>query len=85
MNLFMQGAYMQMNYRCLSRLKGLSERNWCRKQVLEGRIHLLGTDMHRLDYRPPELAKSLEWLKKREGGAGGEIDDGKSFRNSGRR
>lgn len=61
------GAYMQMNYRCLSRLKGLSERNWCRKQVLEGRIHLLGTDMHRLDYRPPELAKSLEWLKKRGG------------------
>ncbi|MCQ4991596.1 hypothetical protein NE599_21825, partial [[Clostridium] symbiosum] len=38
-----------------------------RKQVLEGRIHLLGTDMHRLDYRPPELVKSLEWLKKRGG------------------
>ena len=28
---------------------------------------MLGTDMHRLDYRPPELAKSLEWLKKRGG------------------
>ena len=61
------GACMQMNYRCLSRAKGLAERAWCRKTVLEGNIHLLGTDMHRLDYRPPELEKTLAWLKKRGG------------------
>ena len=57
------GCYMQMNYRSLQ--GGLFDRDarWCRKQVLDGRIQFLGTDMHHKDYRTPEIGKSLGWLE----------------------
>lgn len=58
------GCYLQMNYRSLQ--GGMLDRNsrWCRKQVQEGRIDLLGTDAHHRDYRTPEIAKSLGWLER---------------------
>lgn len=62
--LIQAGAYMQMNYSSLTGLSHPVDRLWCRKAVKEGKIHLLGTDMHRLDYRPPELKKAAEWLQK---------------------
>lgn len=56
---------LQMNY---SSLEGNTmwnrEVRWCRRQVLEGHIHCLGTDMHRMDYRRPDITKSLKWLTK---------------------
>lgn len=57
------GCHMQMNYRSLQ--GGLFDRDarWCRKQVLDGRIQFLGTDMHHKEYRTPEIGKSLEWLE----------------------
>ena len=57
------GCYMQMNYRSLQ--GNLLDRNvrWCRKQVTDGRIQFLGTDMHHKDYRSPEIGKSLGWLQ----------------------
>lgn len=56
------GCWMQMNYESLEGHWYQSETRWCRRQVQEGRIQLLGTDMHRMDYRPPELREALEWL-----------------------
>lgn len=57
------GCYMQMNYRSLQ--GGLFDREarWCRKQVLDGKIQFLGTDMHHKDHRTPEIKKSLGWLE----------------------
>lgn len=53
---------LQMNYDSLKGNFLSSETRWCRKQILEGRIFLLGTDMHRLDFRPPDIKEPLAWL-----------------------
>lgn len=57
------GCKMQMNYESLQGHWYDREVRWCRRQVAEGVIHLLGTDMHRTDYRPPELAEARKWLE----------------------
>lgn len=57
------GCVLQMNY---SSLKGGlfdCEARWCRRQVRAGYISLLGTDMHRMDYRPPEIREPMKWLE----------------------
>lgn len=61
------GCMMQMNYRSLQ--GGIFDRNarWCRRQVLDGRISLLGTDAHHRDFRTPEIAGSLRWLERHAG------------------
>lgn len=60
------GCIFQMNYDSLQErgLRYQKEVNWCRRQVKSGQIRLLGTDMHRLDYRPPDTAGALKWLDK---------------------
>lgn len=62
------GCMLQMNYSSLEK-RGIwdQEVRWCRRQVLDGRIHLLATDMHRMDYKNPNLKESMEWLEKRVG------------------
>lgn len=57
------GCLLQMNYDSLNGHFYQPEVRWCRRQVEEGRIHLLGSDMHRMDYRPPEITEALKWLK----------------------
>lgn len=57
------GCWLQMNYESLVGHWFSREVRWCRKQVQDGWIHLLGTDMHRMDFRPPELAKAMEWMR----------------------
>lgn len=61
------GACMQMNFNSLTSVNHIGDRTWSRKVLLEGKIHLLGSDMHRLDYRPPQLEKAAAWLSKRGG------------------
>ena len=62
------GCRLQMNYSSLEG-NGIWNREvrWCRRQVLEGRIHILSTDMHRMDYRKPDVRASLGWLEKHVG------------------
>ncbi len=57
------GCLFQMNYGSLQGGYLNRDVRWCRRQVLAGRIHYLGTDMHRMDYRPPEIGGALEWAK----------------------
>lgn len=56
---------MQMNYSSLLG-KGVFNRDvrWCRAQVLGERVHYLATDMHRMDYRTPEVGEALKWLNR---------------------
>lgn len=71
--LIQAGAYMQMNYGSLAGssengmigMRHISDRRWCRRMVLTGCIHFLGTDMHRMDYRPPNVSETIEWLHKK--------------------
>ncbi len=58
------GCKMQMNYESLDGRFFDSEVRWCREQVKEGRIHFLGSDMHRLDFRPPNITGAINWLQK---------------------
>ncbi|MCI8269558.1 MAG: protein tyrosine phosphatase [Lachnospiraceae bacterium] len=58
------GCVFQMNYESLQGAWWEPEIRWCRKQVQQKRIHLLGTDMHRRDYRPPDIAGAMKWLEK---------------------
>lgn len=57
------GCLFQMNYHGLAGSRWQREVRWRRSQVLEGRIHFLGTDMHRTDYRPPEIEEAFQWLE----------------------
>lgn len=54
---------LQMNYESLQGKWFDREVRWCRRQVEQGMIDLLGSDMHRMDYRPPEFGEALKWLE----------------------
>ena len=41
-----------------------SNQRWCRRQVERGITDVLGTDMHRTDFRPPDTPGAQKWLKK---------------------
>ena len=56
------GCWLQMNYDSIQGSFFNSEVRWCRKQIQKGRIRLMGTDMHRLNFRPPDIKRALEWL-----------------------
>lgn len=58
-----KGCLLQMNYKSLQGRWFNKDVRWCRRQAAEGRIHLLGTDMHRTDFRPPVITEALEWLE----------------------
>lgn len=57
------GCKLQMNYESLNGHWFSSEVRWCRKQVTSGAVQFLGTDMHRTDYRPPQIKEALKWLE----------------------
>jgi protein-tyrosine phosphatase len=58
------GCKLQMNYDSLAGHWYQAEPRWCRRQIREGKIHLLGTDMHRIDFRPPNIEPALRWMEK---------------------
>lgn len=57
------GCLFQMNFDSLQGHWYQADVRWCREQVLEHRISLLATDMHRLDFRPPDIRRAMVWLK----------------------
>ncbi len=72
------GCIFQMNYGSLEGSWLHREVRWCRKQAVLGRIQLLGTDMHRMDYRPPEITGAFKWL---EGHVSQELVDRMTWKN----
>ena len=56
-----------MNYRSLEGSVVSSRTRWCRRQVLAGNIHFLGTDTHHADYRTPRIEKAAAWLVRHAG------------------
>lgn len=73
------GAYMQMNFGSLAGgIRHVKENLWCRKMVMDGNVQFLGTDMHRVDFRPPEIGKAVEWVCRK---CGEEREDELTFWN----
>ncbi|MCD8082709.1 MAG: protein tyrosine phosphatase [Clostridiales bacterium] len=58
------GCRLQMNFESLSGSLFDRDVRWCRRQFKEQRIDFMGTDMHRLDFRPPRIRDSLEWMQR---------------------
>ena len=58
------GAYLQANAGSI--LGGILDKTafWCRRAVMQGRIHFLASDMHNIGHRPPRLEAAAERLAK---------------------
>ena len=56
------GALFQMNYGSLK--GGIFNTNacWCKRQIKEGNISFMATDMHRIDSREPKVVDALSWI-----------------------
>ncbi len=57
------GCWLQMNFDSIQGNWLNPDVRWCRKQILKGRIRLMGTDMHRLDFRPPNIRQAMKWME----------------------
>ncbi|SEA81318.1 protein-tyrosine phosphatase [Oribacterium sp. KHPX15] len=62
------GAYIQLSTEPIGK-KGLGaffdeETKFVRDALRNGQAHFLGTDMHRMDTRPPVLDSATSWIKK---------------------
>ena len=62
------GVLIQLNYESLERSWADRSQRWCRKQLKDGRVHFLGTDMHNTGGRRPETEKAVKWMQKELGG-----------------
>lgn len=62
--LLQEGARLQMNYRPVGQKWYNETSRWCRKMLREENIHFLGTDMHNLGGRSPELLPALRWMRR---------------------
>ena len=59
------GVMLQMNYHSLEGSPLNRRARWCRKQILNGTIDLLGTDCHHAKMRSPEITEAMRWLEKK--------------------
>ena len=60
------GSYLQMN--AGSVIGGMfdSRASYCRKLIQSGYIHLLGSDCHNMEHRPPRMKDAVEALRKKK-------------------
>jgi protein-tyrosine phosphatase len=65
--LFHSGVWMQVTAGSLTGGFGRSARYWGEKMLDEGCIHLLATDAHDVNRRPPNLSQGREFAAKRVG------------------
>lgn len=58
------GVYIQLNYRSVGGKWYDEKTRWCRKMLKEGKVHLLGTDMHNTKTRCPDTRGADVWMDK---------------------
>ena len=63
-DLIQAGNFTQMNFSSLQGNPLHKNTRWCRRQVLDGNVHLLGTDMHHINQRTPDIKKAVSWLSR---------------------
>lgn len=57
------GAMMQMNYGPIGGKWYDETTRWCRKMLVEGNVHFLGTDMHNTGGRGPRTEAAMQWME----------------------
>lgn len=63
-DLIQTGALLQMNYKSIGGKWYEETTRWCRKMLKEGNVHFLGSDMHNMKTRKPELMEASRWMEK---------------------
>lgn len=58
------GAYIQISFSAITKGIFNKEGRCVRKWLKDGNVHFLGSDMHRIDKRPPDTLKAEEWIYK---------------------
>lgn len=58
------GALFQMNYGSIKGGIFDIDAYWCKRQIKNGYISFMATDMHRIGSREPDIANALRWLSK---------------------
>lgn len=66
-NLVRQGAWMQLTAGSLTGRFGRRPRYWAERMLDEGLVHILATDSHHIDKRPPLLAEGRDAAAQRVG------------------
>ena len=65
--LIKMGAKIQVNAGSLLGREGIKQMIWTRRLLKEGLVHVVASDAHDTESRPPELAKSADYLEKKLG------------------
>lgn len=68
-DLVKQGAWMQLTSGSLTGRFGRRPQYWAERMLDEGQVHILATDSHHIDKRPPLLAEGRDAAAKRVGDA----------------
>lgn len=58
------GAYLQVNFGSVGGGRFNGRARWCKRELAAGRVHFLGSDMHNLTSRRPELSQALSWMER---------------------
>ena len=61
------GARIQVNAGSILGHEGRKQAVWVRKLLRAGLVHIVASDAHDTEYRPPELEKCFQYLEKRYG------------------
>ena len=65
--LIKMGAKIQVNAGSILRREGLKQSLWVKKLIKEGLVHVVASDAHDTQSRPPELGKVAKYLKNKLG------------------
>lgn len=58
------GAYLQVNARSLNGGWTDKKARWCKKNLKNGLIHFIATDMHNTSGRAPDIGAAESWMKR---------------------
>ncbi len=58
------GVRIQLNLRSIGAAWYRDTARWCRKMLLNGNVHFLGTDMHNVSERPPKAKEAMRWMER---------------------
>lgn len=63
------GAKIQINAGSVLGREGFKEASYCKKLIKQGLVHVVASDAHDPEYRPPELSKCAKFIAKKYGNA----------------
>ena len=65
--LIAMGAKIQMNAGSILGKEGMRQAAWCRRLLKERLVHVIGSDAHDTEMRPPQLEKCANYLERKVG------------------